>query len=155
MADVQMEIRILQGRGYLTSDLKLTMTGRNLIALLANRFNAHRSKRKKEKILTGDDIQYIEKYRALFPAGLLPTGTPSRQTVRELQQKFTWFFSKYKDYKWDLILGATAAYVDDFESRGFEFMRSSANFIVKTESMTKMAVSDLATWCELYRDHWK
>lgn len=149
LANVRMEIRGLQADGYLTGNMEITKKGKAVIASLTKYFNRNSTKAKKEKTVADADLRYIEKYRALFPTGLLPTGKVSRQPVRELQEKFNWFFLTYKDYNWDLILQATASYLDDFETRDYEFMRSSASFIVKTDSLTKLTTSELANWCEL------
>ena len=88
---------------------------------------------------------YIEKYVMLFPKGKLPSGKQARADRRNLKANFLWFFKNYS-YTWDVILKATAMYVDEYERKNYLYMRNSQYFISKM-SPDKTRESELANYC--------
>jgi hypothetical protein len=67
--------------------------------------------------------------------------------VKTLENSFRWFFDNYS-YSWDIILEATTKYVDDYEMKNYEFMRTSQYFVRK-QNTDKTWDSDLATYCDM------
>jgi hypothetical protein len=109
---------------------------------------------KTKKIVTttvlGDDfIDRINEYKEYFPKKL-PTG-PGRQSVRELKQKFVWFFKNYPEYDWEDILEAANYYCYERSQLNNEFMTNSSNFI-KKDTMSKESISKLADYCQMVKD---
>lgn len=104
---------------------------------------------KKKKDLPSEDVKYVEQYRELFPKGMLPSGQPSRVTIKELEKKFQWFFSVYK-YDWETILKATRHYVEKYKQDNYMYMKTSGYFISKTER--GVPTSTLATYCDMILD---
>jgi hypothetical protein len=142
------EARILRGDKWLDQDNRLTPKAIQFLDNLQASFK--KVKRKAAIVSLGaEGMENIIKYRELFPKGLLPTGSAARQPVKELEERFIWFFNTYPEYDWDTVLEATARYVDDFETRSFEFMRNSGFFIKKQDKQGTTVISDLATWCGL------
>lgn len=93
--------------------------------------------------------EMINKYKEYFPKKLA-TG-PGRQSVRELKQKFVWFFKNHPEYTWDDVLEAANYYRYECAQRNNEFMANSSNFI-KKDTMSKESVSKLADYCQLVID---
>lgn len=98
-------------------------------------------------VVSSTDItdDYIEKYVMLFPKGKLPSGKQARADRRNLKANFIWFFKNYK-YDWDIILKATALYVDEYERKNYLYMRTSQYFISKMNP-DKSRESELANYC--------
>lgn len=88
----------------------------------------------------------IEIYRSYWPKGILPTGKPARSSVKDIEQRFKWFFKNYS-YKWDVIFKATESYIVSNADHGYRFMRTAAYFVYKQDSPS-IRTSTLADWCE-------
>jgi hypothetical protein len=99
-----------------------------------------------KKGLNQDAIDYIEKYRSLFPKITLPSGVPARVNKKELEKKFSWFINTY-DFTWETILKATKTYIEKYETKGFWYMQNSSYFISRMDK-DKNISSSLATACE-------
>ena len=102
--------------------------------------------RKKVAAFTEKDLENIAAYRELFPKGMLPSGQPSRVTVKELEKKFQWFFTNYS-YEWEVILKATEHYIETYRQEGFKYMKTSGYFISKTDK--GVTTSTLANYCDM------
>lgn len=100
-------------------------------------------------VLGSDFIDKINEYKEYFPKKLA-TG-PGRQSVRELKQKFVWFFKNYPEYNWEHVLEAANYYRFEREQTNFEFMANSSNFI-KKDTISKESISKLADYCQLTID---
>lgn len=104
----------------------------------------------KGKSLFGESVEQknnpIERYREIFPKGILPNGRPARSAHQELDRKFTWFFNTYK-YNWDTVLKATKEYVEYYEKQDYKYMQTSSNFISKQDT-DRIKSSALAEWCD-------
>lgn len=147
IVDVAEEKKQLRQDGFLEQD---TLTGKatEVMARLTYLSRTGRSKTQLKK----EDLSKIELYRLLFPPGKLPSGSSSRSSINELKPRFEWFFTQYPQYHdWNLVLQATALYIDEYEPRGFEFMRNSENFIYK-QDLNKIMKSLLADYCQLVLD---
>jgi hypothetical protein len=88
-----------------------------------------------------------EQYLNLFPNGKLPSGKPAKVTKKAIIDAFTWFFKNF-DYSWDIVIKATSAYVDEYETKNYLYMKNSQYFIRKQMS-DKSWESDLANYCEM------
>jgi len=107
--------------------------------------------KKKDKankdILGANSDAMITKYVELFPKRKLPSGKLARSNKKNLETNFRWFFNNF-DYDWETIFKATAAYVDEYEAKGYLYMQTSKYFICKSQS-DKSKTSELADYCEL------
>ena len=100
------QVGFLVKQGYVSQHKKddktsytITKDGRSIIRKYDNYFI--RAKKKTNIQLMGKDfVDKLEKYRNVFPAGKLPSGTPARQNIRSLETAFRWFFECY-DFTWD------------------------------------------------------
>lgn len=143
LVNIPQETSLLEAAGYLHNNT-LTNSALEIIAK-----TAYLSRTSKTKIhLKDEDLQKLELYRLQFPPGKLPSGSSSRTSISELRPRFEWFFAKFPQYyNWDLVLRATALYIDEYEPRQYEFMRNSENFIYK-QDLNKIMKSLLADYCQ-------
>jgi hypothetical protein len=147
--NINIEKRFLQINGYI-NDKDLTPKGKTILKMLSNKYKIDDSgKLKKITNLTEEDIQNLNKYREMFPKGLLPSGQAARVTIKELEKKMIWFFENYK-YDWDIVLKATKKYIDKYSLEGYMYMKTSGYFISKSEK--GMVVSTLASYCDMVLD---
>ena len=142
-----MEMRVLIADGYLNKELEITPKGHYAIEKIESHYEVDDGKIKKKLGLTAKDLENIGKYREIFPKGNLPSGSPARISVKELEKKFIWFFNNYQ-YDWDTILKATKKYVQQYESEGYKFMKTSGYFIYKN-GLDRSGGSTLATYCDM------
>lgn len=145
--DVPLETARLEAEGWL-KDGALTHQAAEAIAKATYLGRTSKSKFPLQK----EDLKMVDYYRLLFPPGKLPSGSSSRASVTELKPRFEWFFARYPQfYNWNLVLQATALYIDEYEPRQFEFMRNSENFIYK-QDVNKIMKSMLADYCQQVLD---
>ena len=112
-------------------------------------FNKAR-KKTNSQIMGTDFMDNIKKYREFFPAKKLPSGKPARNNVKVLEAAFRWFFSEY-DFTWEEVLRATAQYVDEYEEKGYMYMKTSQYFVAKQDK-TKVKYSELADYCDMIKE---
>ena len=96
------------------------------------------------------DTDVIGHYINLFPAKKLPSGKLARSARKNIENAFQWFLKTY-DYSWDVILKATAYYVDSYEKNNYLYMRNSQYFISKMNP-DKTRESELANYCEIIQN---
>jgi hypothetical protein len=145
------ELRILVADGFLNDDYEITEKGEIAIEKIESHYEIKdETKIVKKTGLSAKDIANINKYRELFPKGNLPSGSPARISIKELEKKFLWFLSTYK-YSWDVILKATKKYIDQYETEGYKYMKTSGYFIVKN-GLDRTSASTLATYCDMILD---
>jgi len=96
------------------------------------------------------DTDVINRYINLFPAKKLPSGKLARSARKNIESAFIWFLKTY-DYSWDVILKATAYYVDSYEKNNYLYMRNSQYFISKM-NLDKTRESELANYCEIIQN---
>jgi hypothetical protein len=143
-----LECKKLQVDNWLTEDLRLTSKSLIFIEEINGYFK--KSKKKSSKVLMGDDfLRKIEEYVNVFPNKRLPSGKYAKTTPKNLEVAFRWFFETY-DYEWDTILKATEKYVEEYEVRNFEYMRT-AQYFLRKQNNDKSFESDLANYCEIIK----
>lgn len=141
------EKNLLEHSGFITNN-KITDKGYAAIEKYKKIYKEAFSKStKKKKSFDVQEQEMIYQFRDLFPKGMLPSGSPARQAYKELEKRFSWFFSNY-DYDWSTILEATKMYVNKYAQENYMYMKTSGYFIVKNEK--GMEVSTLATYCDMY-----
>lgn len=89
--------------------------------------------------------KYLTKFNSVFPSGKLPSQSVARTTLPMLKKKFERFFKLY-NYDWSTILKATMLYVNEYEAKNYEKMRTSGHFVIKT--VAGETYCDLAEYCE-------
>jgi hypothetical protein len=143
---------VCQSKGLIDADGKITSLG----VVILNEFETYLVKKKKkvtQEVLGEDFLEKVKEYREAFPAKRLPSGELARQSVKELQDKFVWFFKTYPEYNWDLVLDATDYYNLLFERKGYLYMATSSYFIKKSNPQTKETTSKLADYCQEILDN--
>ena len=88
--------------GYIHEDKSITSEGQKIIITLNNYFAVNKKKTSKQLLGKSGSLN-IEQYRAIFPAGKLPSGVPARNNIKILTENFRWFFSEY-NYTWEEII---------------------------------------------------
>ena len=141
-----LEIKKLQTNNWLNENLELTEKSIIFVKEIEQFFN--KSKKKTSVNLMGASfIDLIQEYVETFPNKKLSSGKPARVNVKTLENGFRWFFDNYT-YSWEIILSATRKYVNDFEMKNYEYMRTSQYFVRK-QNTDKSWDSDLATYCDM------
>ena len=144
--NLSLELIKLQKMEWLDNNRELTQKSINFIQEIDTFFK--KSKKKTSSSLMGDlFFENIKEYVEIFPNKRLASGKPARVNVKTLENSFRWFFDNYS-YSWEIILKATEKYVNDYEIKNYEFMRTSQYFIRK-QNTDKTWDSDLATYCDM------
>ena len=145
-----LECKRLQSSAWLTEDLQLTDKSIIFTTEIDGFFK--KSKKKTSKDLLGHNfMQNIEAYVTIFPNKKLSSGKYARVPPKNLENAFRWFFETY-NYDWETIFLATQKYVNEYESKNYEYMRNSQYFLRK-QNIDKSWDSDLATYCEFLKDN--
>jgi hypothetical protein len=145
-----LECKRLQSSAWLTEDLQLT--DKSIIFTTEIEGYFKKSKKKTSKDLLGHNfMQNIEAYVTIFPNKKLSSGKYARVPPKNLENAFRWFFETY-NYDWETIFLATQKYVNEYESKNYEYMRNSQYFLRK-QNIDKSWDSDLATYCEFLKDN--
>ena len=145
-----LECKRLQSSAWLTEDLQLT--DKSIIFTTEIEGYFKKSKKKTSKDLLGHNfMQNIEAYETIFPNKKLSSGKYARVPPKNLENAFRWFFETY-NYDWETIFLATQKYVNEYESKNYEYMRNSQYFLRK-QNIDKSWDSDLATYCEFLKDN--
>lgn len=148
--NLNQELRALKEKGiWVDENDKLTPKAISLIQKIDAFFRL--GKRKTGSQLMGVDFDTnIKKYLEIFPKIKLPSGKPARCAEKNLETNFRWFFENHQ-YSWEIILEATARYVDEYERKNWLYMRTSQYFIRKKEEGNNFA-SELANYCAIVID---
>tara|TARA_R100000805_G_C3590685_1_gene92693 strand:- start:254 stop:844 length:591 start_codon:yes stop_codon:yes gene_type:complete len=148
LVSASLEVQKLKANDWIKNDLELT--GKSIILLEELNSFFRKSKKKTSKDLLGDNFTLrIKMYNEVFPAKKLGSGKYARTNVKNLETAFRWFFENY-DYSWDTIMSATKLYVEEYQLKNYEYMRTSQYFIRKQNNSDKTFESDLANFCEQY-----
>ncbi|NQY42585.1 MAG: hypothetical protein HRT87_04485 [Legionellales bacterium] len=142
----------LLAAGFIRKDenkITIRPSGNAFIRMLDNYFTKAK-KRTNEELMGKDFSEKISAYRLLFPAGKLPSGSPSRNNVKDLCENFRWFFETF-DYSWDQVMSATRMYVKEYASNDYLYMQNSKYFI-KKQDKHKNVTSSLADYCDMVKD---
>lgn len=90
-----------------------------------------------------DVVEWIEKYRDLFPKGIYSGGYLVRGDRKGCIKKMKTFMNKYPEFAdKDLILKATKNYIDDKQKDNYSYLKLAHYFIDKD------GISLLASYCE-------
>lgn len=145
------ELRFLVADDFLNDDFVITEKGEDLLERIEASYEVKDDLTIKKKLgLTKKDQENIKLYREMFPKGNLPSGSPARISITELEKKFLWFLSNYK-YTWEVILKATKKYIEQYEQEGYKYMKTSGYFIVKN-GLDRTSSSVLANYCDMVLD---
>jgi hypothetical protein len=152
IVEANLEYTLCQAKGLIDLKGDLTPLGLQII----NEWETYLVKRKKKitkEVLGEDFVDKVKEYREAWPSKRLPSGELARQSVKELQDKFVWFFKTYPDYDWNLVLDATDYYNLIYEKKNHMYMVTSSYFIKKTNPVTKETTSKLADTCQELLDN--
>lgn len=148
--NLTVEYMRLTNDGWLVEDGKLSGKGFVLVQELESFFK--NSKKKTSSAIMGEDFdKRIDEYLEIFPKFKLPSGKYARTDKKNLENNFRWFFENH-NYDWDTVINATKMYVDEYERQGYKYMRTSQYFIRKQNSVEKTFESELANYCEVYKN---
>lgn len=143
------EGRDLKFKGYVNDKWELQPKSIELLDKIDEFFSV--KKEQTSKVIAGNDFkENIIKYLDLFPKRKLPSGKLARSDKKNIENNFRWFFKTF-DYDWDIVLKATAHYVDEYEKKNYLYMQTSQYFISKTQS-DKTKISELANYCSMLID---
>jgi hypothetical protein len=133
------ELRGLQVAGYVSTDGRITNKG----VEVAEKIPVAKKTAKKPSLVITEDC--ITQYLDLFPKGKLPSGKLARSDRKNIKSSFDWFFKTY-EYSWDVVIRATALYVDEYEKKNYMYMKTSQYFISKMNP-DRTRDSELANYC--------
>jgi hypothetical protein len=149
LVNKKLETQRLINQEWLTENLELTDKSLIFITKIDGYFK--KSKKKTSKDLMGDNfMQKIDAYVKLFPNKKLSSGKYARVPAKSLEISFRWFFENY-DYDWQTIFTATQKYINEYETKNYDYMRTCRYFLRK-QNTDKSWDSDLATYCEFLND---
>jgi hypothetical protein len=143
--DINKEYAALVNKG-LMQGASITEQGELALSQL---FPAPPIKVKKPKAKKPSDIEIpdalIEYYRMMWPAKLLDSGKYARQPALILKKTFQSFFTMFTSMvEWDIILLATAWYLEIKTQEDFAFSHCSQYFILRHDKDSKSIISPLA-----------
>lgn len=144
--NIHQETRSLKVDQWLTEDNKLTEKSIALLQEVDTYFKVQK-KKVNTQVLGTEANAHIQAYVELFPRIKLPSGKAARTDKNNLEIAFKWFFENYK-YSWEIILKASALYVDEYEKKNYLYMQTSQYFIRK-QNTDKTWGSELANWCSV------
>ena len=142
------ELRALSEKGWVdvmeNRTCKLNTKSYPLIQKMEKFFKLQKKKTSMQ-LMGVEHMKHIEEYREIFPAKKLPSGKFARVSVSNLENAFRWFFENH-EYSWDIILQATAKYIDEYERKNYLYMQTSQYFVRKQQA-DKTWGSELTNWC--------
>lgn len=145
----ELECKKLRNQEWINEDLELTT--KSIIFMTKIDAYFKKSKKKTSKNLMGDNfMQNIDAYVKLFPNKKLSSGKYARVPAKSLENAFRWFFENY-EYDWQTIFSATQKYIAEYETKNYDYMRTSRYFVRK-QNVDKSWDSDLAVYCEYLND---
>lgn len=148
--NISTEYYKLEKEGYVYKDNNIyKLSGAAILALQEiDKILLGRVKKEKNIELDESFILNISKYNNLFPSGRRPNSTtPYRSSETELIPRFMWFFKKYPNITWDIVLKATEIYIKSSIDNDNLLYLKSAKYLVKKEEIDKTSVSALADLC--------
>lgn len=132
-----LDMRALRTMEYLDKTNKITQKG---IALLKEMDGMMKAPEVKPAHQVSPE--FLTAYYEMWPRIKLGSGKYARTDKKSLEVVFKWFFKTY-EYSESTILQATAAYLNEYESQNWEYMRTSQYFVRKDDT------SDLASYCAI------
>ena len=145
--NIYKELKVIKEDGWIDNDNKLTQKSLDLISNIDSLFKVQKKKDVTNVNIGSDFSSKVKEYLLIFPNEKLPSGKRAWSDIKNLETNFKWFFENYK-YSWDVILKATAMYVDEYERKSprYLYMRTSQYFIKKMEP-DRSIQSELANYC--------
>lgn len=148
LINVAGELTVCRLKGFIDDQNKLTPKALGIISDCEAFFKKTKVKLASE-ILGEDYKQKVAQYRELFPRGTHPTlGYTFRTSIEDITPRFQWFFSRYPDYTWELVLRATQTFVEKAQANGFRGLGKASYFIKKTDKDSNTITSPLADMCQ-------
>jgi len=148
LINIDEELECCKEKNLITIDNKLTDQAETILADCELLFKKTKTKPTSE--LLGDDYkEKVKAYRELFPTGQHPTlGYTFRSSVEDLTPRFAWFFNKYRDFTWDLVLKATDIFIEKARQNNYKGLGKANYFIQKTDKESNTVSSALADMCQ-------
>jgi len=148
VTNLHLELRLLKSSGWITETTppKITPEAQALITKVERLFKVQK-KKTTSQLLGKDYKEKLKQYIELFPNVKLPSGSAARSAPKNVETRMRWFFEN-NEYDWDLILKATAVYVDEYQSKNWKFMRN-CQYFVKKQERDGTILSDLANYCAI------
>lgn len=143
--NIHKELHTLQQAGWITENVQLEPKAMSILAQVESFFKIHK-KKTSTQLLGKDFLENMTKYNELFPKRKAGSGKYMRSNIKNVETNFRWFFDNYT-YPWEVILEATARYMEQQLRDNYKFTRTSMYFIRKNEK--NITHSDLADWCEI------
>lgn len=144
------EIHKLKLQGFLDEKSNLTDKAIKVVTEAA-KMDPRKTKGLKE-VIPSDFKENLFAFRNLFPS-TKDVGRPVRSSIQDLEPRMLWFFRSYPDYTWEMVLSATAKYIES-QNTDFKYCMTAAYFI-KKDDKNRSTLSTLATWCEAENDEEK
>lgn len=146
LINTEAELFICKQKGLITTDGKLSYLAESILADCESYFK--KTKAKAASDVLGDNYQAkVKLYREMFPAMTHPTlNYPFRVSIEDLTPRFVWFFDKYPDYNWDLVLKVTKKFIDKAAENNYSGL-GKCNYFVQKKIGTTIQ-STLADLCE-------
>ena len=149
LLNTAMEYRVLKNKNWILEDGKLSAKAIKIIKEIEGYFKI--LKKKTDASIMGKDFEEkLVFYNGMWPKKKLPTGKAARSAPGNLVDPFRWFHTNY-DFGWELVMKATALYLDEKEADNWNYCRTSQYFIRKQNS-DKSWSSELADYCQLIED---
>ena len=157
--DARTEVLSLQKKGLLTNTpgVKATLTPKAKLELAEVSRIGTRKAVVAKKIAEIDEqvLGQIARFRDMFPPGLNQVKKPWKTPVKELAPRFVEFFKDYPEHAdMDLIIKVTDIYIEEKTRNcngNYKHIRT-AGYFVRKQDKDKSWSSDLASYCQLYKD---
>lgn len=143
--NIHQTLRELQEKEFIDAENNLLPKAMSLIARVESFFKIHK-KKTSTQLLGKEFIDNMTAYNQLFPSKKAGSGKYMRANIKNVETNFRWFFENYS-YTWEVILDATAKYLDQQLRDNYKYTRTSMYFIRKQDK--GIVSSDLADWCEI------
>lgn len=149
LINAKAEAYICQQQGLLDEHYKCTAKAEQILNDTDSLFKKVKARLSAE--LMGDNyMEQVKSYHEKFPMGKHPEmNYRYRTTVKELADKFAWFFQTYPEYDWQTVMDATNVYLWEMSRNKHLSTSTDSNFIRKTDQVTRSVKSKLSDYCEL------
>lgn len=101
----------------------------------------------KTDVIKGTVDEWIDEWIELFPRGVKSGGRLLRSDKQSCLRKMKVFLREY-NYSKDVIMAATAAYLNSKRNENYAYTRCAVYFIYRVEASSSGRFSDLASWCD-------
>lgn len=148
LINVTAELTVCKLKGLIDDNNKLTTKALTIITDCEAFFKKTKVKVASETL--GEDYkEKVKQYREIFPRGTHPTlGYTFRTSIEDITPRFQWFFNRYPEFTWDLVLRATEEFVRKAQANGYRGLGKAGYFIKKTDKDSNTITSPLADMCQ-------